>query len=320
MCDVCLFLYSDSKSDQSETQLFQKDAEGKSKNFLGKICAKHEISMKVLDEIANSSDLATLQCPRVIMENELILELNNVRIKVNFTWKIFSDWLYALSLSRPEQVWNETSINSSVGRLVSKRQTLLQNKHKEKVEELLKEEFDSEVLHLTEMVETSAREREAGVVEIGKLKEEIKRMRVERKEMSHKLQKALDKLGNLSTRNVNKRIRNREKRNKELEGKLEQQTKALEAKEKNYDKDQQERDAAIAQLVEKLNQSNESKMKAIRMKSYYKRKSETKHQIDETEKAQLKSKIKELKDTVTELQNERPDLKKECKHLCKTKQ
>ena len=97
--------------------------------------------MKVLDEIANSSDLATLQCPWVIMENELILELNNVRIKVNFTWKIFSDWLYALSLSRPEQVWNETSINSSVGRLVSQRQTLLQNKHKENVEELLKEEF-----------------------------------------------------------------------------------------------------------------------------------------------------------------------------------
>ena len=27
VCDVCLFLYSDSKSDQSETQLFQKDAE-----------------------------------------------------------------------------------------------------------------------------------------------------------------------------------------------------------------------------------------------------------------------------------------------------
>ena len=309
--------------------------------------------MEVLDEMANSSDLATLKCPRVIMENESILELNNVRIKGNFTWKIFSDWLYALSLSRPEQVWIETSINSSVGRLVSQRQTLLQNKHKEKVEELLKEEFrfpkpkvetyegevsmsvvdtnkldmeleqcavemenykkmiekyDSEVLHLTEMVETSAREREAGVVEIGKLKEEIKRMRVERKEMSHKLQKALDKLGNLSTRNVNKRIRNREKRSKELEGKLEQQTKALEAKEENYDKDQQERDAAIAQLVEKLNQLNESKMKAIRMKSYYKRKSETKQQIDETEKVQLKSKIKELKDTITELQNEKARL------------
>ena len=252
--------------------------------------------------------------------------------------------MYALSLSRPKQVWNERRINSSVGRLVSRRQTLLQNKHKEKVEEILKEEFrfpkpkvetnegevsmsvadtdkldmeleqcavemenykkmiekyDSEVLHLTEMVETSAREREAGVVEIGKLKEEIKRMRVERKEMSHKLQKAPDKLGNLSTRNVNKRIRNREKRNKELEGKLEQHTKALEAKEENYDKDQQERDAAIAQLVEKLNQLNESKMKAIRMKSYYKRKSETKQQIDE---------IKELKDTITELQNEKARL------------
>ena len=47
--------------------------------------------MEVLDEIANSSDLATLKCPRAIMENESILELNNVRIKGNFTWKILSD-------------------------------------------------------------------------------------------------------------------------------------------------------------------------------------------------------------------------------------
>ena len=88
-----------------------------------------------------SEDINMLNCPRVNLSNKLVLELNNYRIKGNFTWKESARWLYALSLSRPEIEWNETSTNTSVSRLISLKQAFLHSKQKEEASKLLSEGF-----------------------------------------------------------------------------------------------------------------------------------------------------------------------------------
>ena len=101
------------------------------------------ISREVLSEISAciDSELCSISCPRVLITNKVLLELNEHRSRGNYSWKYFSKWLFALSKTRPSVIPDYKTVRKIVIKISNDRKKLSKNKNKRDLNALLEAEF-----------------------------------------------------------------------------------------------------------------------------------------------------------------------------------
>ena len=175
------------------------------------------------------------------------------------------------------------------------------------------EQSDSEVQLLHEAARELSLSGMSKAEEVANLQKELADMKRKHKQKSEELQKAMEKLGPLSTRNVNKKIKRRDELGAKLKEKANEQKKEiqdiqeqtalqLQEKEREYEEIIDEKNEIIINLNSKLDAALAAKSKSQKLKWYYKDKA--KHGKNQKNERHLLSKISELKSRIAELENE----------------
>ena len=73
------------------------------------------------------SELISDFCPRILIANKVVVELNEHRTSGCFTWEDFSKWLFALSETRAAVLPNKKSVRTVVLKVLSSKQKLSKN-------------------------------------------------------------------------------------------------------------------------------------------------------------------------------------------------
>ena len=97
------------------------------------------VNREVLSKISN----CFIPGPRIKITNKVVIDLYNFyKNDVLFTWKAFAKWVFALAYSRPSDLSNNTSVCSSVRRLLkTKRELRTKRKKISEVQTFSEEEF-----------------------------------------------------------------------------------------------------------------------------------------------------------------------------------
>ena len=118
------------------TEIYKGNNKSCGEDFVGDKCSQAEITKSLLYKLCGEE----VETPKLILTNQMVLELNTYRMKWDTTWKDMVIWVQSILVSKPE-ILNEKNLRQVVKRLKAHVGEIIKKRKKEEHELLLKDEF-----------------------------------------------------------------------------------------------------------------------------------------------------------------------------------